>query len=197
MISPAVERLIQTLQYLPGVGAKSAQRMAFHLLADHRDQGMKLAEALQNTLTRVRQCANCRIFTENEYCDICNDPKRDHSKLCIVQNTMDVVAFEHTSQFKGLYFVLHGVLSPIDGITANHLGLNDLVEYVSGKQFEEAIIATYATAEGEATAHYIAELLKQYQTQCTRLAYGIPHGGEFEYLNANTLSQALSGRSTI
>jgi recombination protein RecR len=110
---------------------------------------------------------------------------------------MDVVAFEQTSQFSGLYFVLHGVLSPIDGITAHHLGLNELVEYVANNQFEEVIIATYATAEGEATAHYIAELLKQQPTRCTRLAYGIPHGGEFEYLNATTLSQALSGRSTI
>lgn len=197
MISPAIEQLIQALRCLPGVGTKSAQRMAFYLLAGHREEGLQLSDALKQALTEVKQCAKCQIFTEQTYCTICSHTKREPSQLCIVQNTSDVIAFEQTSQYKGLYFVLHGVLSPIDGITPQQLGLEALANRLETEPIEEIIVATYATAEGEATAHYITQLAAPYKVKCTRLAYGIPHGGEFEYLDATTLGRALTGRQVI
>jgi len=198
MISPAVDSLIQAFKCLPGVGAKSAQRMALHLLSGHQEQGRQLSQALWQALEQVRQCRLCQMFTEDELCHICASNNRDPAQLCVVQSTSDVMAFEQTSQYQGKYFVLHGILSPIDGITPEKLGIDWLLQRLRQEQVTEVIIATYATAEGEATAHYIAQSLHDYpQIQCTRLAYGIPHGGEFEYLDANTLAQALTGRRSV
>ncbi len=198
MISPAIEELIEAFQCLPGVGAKTAQRMVFHLLSGRRQQGSKLSRALEKCISTIQYCHNCRIFCENEQCNLCKNPKRDRSQICIVQSPADVIAFEQTSRYRGLYFVLHGVLSPIDGITPQKLGLNQFQEKLGKGEIKEVIVATHATAEGEATAHYVSQNTKKHpHVSCSRLAYGIPHGGEFEYLDSTTLAQALAGRREV
>lgn len=193
--SPLVQELIHSLKCLPGVGAKSAQRMAFHLLERNRKGGEKLAASLAKAMTDIGHCQQCRNFTEDDLCDICISPKRQHSgSLCIVENPADVLAIEQTGEFQGLYFILMGHLSPIDGIGPDDLGLDVLQKQLATKQFNEVILATNPTVEGEATAHYIAELAQQYQVNISRIAHGVPIGGELEYVDGNTLSHALSGR---
>lgn len=193
--SPLVQELIDSLKCLPGVGAKSAQRMAFHLLERNRRGGSKLAKTLAIAMTDIGHCQSCRNFTEENLCEICQSSKRKlATTLCIVESPGDVIAIEQTGDFNGKYFVLMGHLSPIDGIGPDDLGLDILAKQFASSQFEEVILATNPTVEGEATAHFIAELAQQYQINISRIAHGVPVGGELEYVDGNTLSHALSGR---
>jgi recombination protein RecR len=193
--SPLVQELIDSLKCLPGVGAKSAQRMAFHLLERNRRGGSKLAGALASAMVDIGHCQSCRNFTEELLCEICESPKRKlATSLCIVESPGDLIAIEQTGEFKGKYFVLMGHLSPIDGIGPDDLGLDILAQQFASGQLEEVILATNPTVEGEATAHFIAELAQQYQVNVSRIAHGVPVGGELEYVDGNTLSHALSGR---
>ncbi|GLX83249.1 recombination mediator RecR [Thalassotalea eurytherma] len=193
--SPLVQELIDSLKCLPGVGSKTAQRMAFQLLERNRQGGEKLAGALAKAMTEVGHCQQCRNFTESELCEICASPKRKiATQLCIVESPADVIAIEQTAEFQGRYFVLMGHLSPLDGIGPNDLGLDILENELLKGQITELILATNPTVEGEATAHYIAEMAKHYQVTISRIAHGVPVGGELEYVDGNTLSHALSGR---
>ncbi|MFQ3209222.1 MAG: recombination protein RecR [Colwellia sp.] len=195
--SPLVQELIDSLKCLPGVGAKSAQRMAFQLLERNRRGGSKLAHTLAKAMTDIGHCQQCRNFTEEALCEICQSPKRKiATTLCIVESPGDVIAIEQTGEFSGRYFVLMGHLSPIDGIGPDDLGLDILArQFVTG-QFSEVILATNPTVEGEATAHFIAELAQQHHVNISRIAHGVPVGGELEYVDGNTLSHALSGRKS-
>lgn len=193
--SPLVQELIESLKCLPGVGGKTAQRMAFHLLERNRVGGSKLAEQLAKAMENVGHCRQCRNFTEEELCQICQSPRRqDSSLLCVVETPADVIAIEQTGDFQGRYFVLMGHLSPIDGIGPVDLGLDLLDQQLQSGDIEEVILATNPTVEGEATAHYIAEMSAKYQVKLSRIAHGVPVGGELEYVDGNTLSHALTGR---
>lgn len=193
--SPLVQELINALKCLPGVGAKSAQRMAFHLLERNRIGGSKLSLVLGHAMEKIGHCEQCRTFTEQSICDICLNPKRETvQQLCIVESPADVIAIEQTGDFRGKYFILMGHLSPIDGIGPDDLGLDILEQQFANNTYNEVILATNPTVEGEATAHYIAELSKQYNVNVSRIAHGVPVGGELEYVDGNTLSHALSGR---
>jgi len=193
--SPLVQELINSLKCLPGVGAKSAQRMAFHLLERNRTGGSTLAKALKEAMENVGHCQQCRTFTEQPLCDICDNPKRSIvQQLCIVESPADVIAIEQTGEFKGKYFILMGHLSPIDGIGPEDLGLDILSQLLAGDEYKEVILATNPTVEGEATAYYIAELALTHNVDVSRIAHGVPVGGELEYVDGNTLSHALSGR---
>lgn len=195
--SPLVQELIDSLRCLPGVGAKTAQRMAFHILERNRKGGQKLANTLALATEKVGHCEQCRNFTEEELCSICLSPKRQMKEtLCIVEGPADVLAIEQTGDYQGLYFVLMGHLSPIDGIGPEDLGLDGLAKQLANGQFKEVILATNPTVEGEATAHYIAELATKYEVNISRIAHGVPVGGELEYVDGNTLSHALTGRKT-
>ena len=193
--SPLVQELIDAFKCLPGVGSKTAQRMAFHLLERNRIGGDKLAKSLASAMTEVGHCKYCRNFTEQDICDICLSPKRQMvGQLCVVETPADVLAIEQTGEFTGRYFVLMGHLSPIDGIGPDELGLDVLENQLQQGEINEVILATNPTVEGEATAHYIAELSKKYNVNISRIAHGVPVGGELEYVDGNTLSHALSGR---
>ena len=193
--SPLVQELIDSLKCLPGVGAKSAQRMAFHLLERNRTGGTKLASSLARAMEDIGHCQQCRNFTEQDLCEICSSSRRQLSEqLCIVEGPADVIAIEQTGEYQGRYFVLMGHLSPIDGIGPEELGLDILAKQIANGQFKEVILATNPTVEGEATAHFIADLAQQYQVNISRIAHGVPVGGELEYVDGNTLSHALSGR---
>ena len=195
--SPLVQELINSFKCLPGVGAKSAQRMAFYLLERNRIGGKKLADSLANAMENIGHCQQCRTFTEDELCDICLSPKRQLcQQLCIVETPADVFAIEQTGEFNGLYFILMGHLSPLDGIGPDDLGLDILDRQLAKGQFKEVILATNPTVEGEATAHFIAEMAKKHQVTISRIAHGVPVGGELEYVDGNTLSHALSGRKS-
>ena len=195
--SPLVQELIDSLRCLPGVGAKTAQRMAFHLLERNRQGAGKLAGALALAIEQVGHCQQCRNFTEEALCAICQSTKRQLAEsLCVVEGPADVIAIEQTGEFQGIYFVLMGHLSPIDGIGPDDLGLDCLAEQLSQGKFKEIILATNPTVEGEATAHYIAALAEKYQVNISRIAHGVPVGGELEYVDGNTLAHALSGRKS-
>ena len=193
----SIEALINALCCLPGVGPKSAQRMTYHLLERARDNGLQLAESLQQAITNVGHCEKCRTLTEHEICDICANPRRDPSLLCIVETPVDILAIEQTHSFKGLYFVLMGRLSPLDGIGPKEIGIDALEQRLSQDNLTEVILATNSTIEGEATAHYIAKLITNKKIKCTRIAHGVPMGGELEYLDGNTLMRAFSGRTDV
>lgn len=193
MFSPLIQQLIQALRCLPGVGPKSAQRMAFHLLERDRENGLALAKTLQQTLTQVSRCQRCRTFSETDLCTLCSNSNRDSSLLCIVETPADVIAIEQISSYRGYYFVLMGHLSPLDGIGPNEIGIDALIQRLD-PEIKEIILATNSTVEGEATAHYIANLIKNRNIKCTRIAHGIPMGGELEYLDGNTLARALAAR---
>ncbi|SET80451.1 recombination mediator RecR [Thalassotalea agarivorans] len=193
--SPKVQGLIEAFKCLPGVGAKSAQRMAFHLLERNRAGADALSEALSVAMRDVGHCRQCRNFTEADVCDICLSEKRKQSGLiCVVESPADVIAIEQTGEFQGRYFVLMGHLSPIDGIGPGDLGLDVLETTLQQDNVSELILATNPTVEGEATAHYIASLAKDFNVSVSRIAHGVPVGGELEYVDGNTLSHALSGR---
>ena len=190
----SLDVLIQALKRLPGVGVKSAQRMAFHLLQHDRDGAQALSRALQAAVGQVHHCERCHTFTEAVVCATCLDPRRDHSKLCVVETPADQSALERTGAYKGLYFVLMGKLSPLDGIGPNDIGLKKLFDRALDGQVEEVILATNFTAEGEATAHVISEALKARGLRMTRLARGVPAGSELEYVDLGTIAHALVDR---
>jgi recombination protein RecR len=189
-----LEALTQALKALPGVGIKSAARMAFHLKQRDRAAAMVLSRALQEAVERVRHCQLCHTFTESDVCATCQDASRDHSKLCVVETPADQSAIERTASFKGLYFVLMGKLSPLDGIGPKDIGLAKLLERAVDGTVQEVILATNFTAEGEATAHVIAEMLKSKGLRVTRLARGVPAGSELEYVDLGTIAHALVDR---
>lgn len=195
--SPAVARLIDALRTLPGVGPKTAQRMAFHLLQDGREGARRLAEGLDNALANVTRCRQCRMFTESELCAICAAPQRDASLLCVVESPADVVAVEQSGGYRGRYFVLMGHLSPLDGIGPEQLGIGLLETLLEGGAVQEVILATNPTVEGEATAHFLSELARSRGVRATRIAHGVPIGGELEYIDGGTLAHALAGRHTL
>jgi recombination protein RecR len=190
----SLDALIQALRRLPGVGVKSASRMAFHLLQHDREGAQVLARALQDATGGIRHCALCHTFTEAEICATCRDPQRDRSKLCVVETPADQSAVERTAAFRGLYFVLMGKLSPLDGIGPKEIGLHKLFERATDGVVHEVILATNFTAEGEATAHVIGEALKARGLQVTRLARGVPAGSELEYVDLGTIAHALVDR---
>ena len=190
----ALDTLIQSLRRLPGVGVRSAQRMAFHLLQHDREGAQVLARALQEAVAQVRHCARCHTFTESEICATCADPRRDASKLCVVETPADQAAMERTAAFKGRYFVLMGKLSPLDGIGPREIGVQKLIERATDGVVQEVILATNFTAEGEATAHVIGQTLKSRGLNVTRLARGVPAGSELEYVDLGTIAHALVDR---
>ena len=189
-----LDALTQALKGLPGVGIKSAARMAFHLMQRDRAAATRLSRALQEAVERVRHCSRCHTFTESEVCSMCQDAGRDHTKLCVVETPADQSAIERTASFKGLYFVLMGKLSPLDGIGPKDIGLAKLLERAVDGEVQEVILATNFTAEGEATAHVIAEMLKSKCLRVTRLARGVPAGSELEYVDLGTIAHALIDR---
>lgn len=195
--TPALARLIDALRCLPGVGPKSAQRMAFHLLERGRDGGARLAEALGVALHDIGHCRTCRMFTENEQCLICDSPQRDRALLCVVESPADVVAVEQSGGYRGRYFVLMGHLSPLDGIGPTELGLDGFERLLAGGEVREVILATNPTVEGEATAHYLGEIGLRHGVQVSRIAHGVPVGGELEYIDGGTLAHALAGRTQV
>lgn len=196
-LSPAIEQLIEAFRCLPGVGPKSAQRMTFHLLERNRNGGEHLAKALTDALNNVHHCQQCRILSESELCSRCSDSRRRNDQLCIVEMPSDVLAIDQATHYQGQYFVLSGHLSPLDGIGPEALGIPLLIELLDKDTIKEVILATNPTVEGEATAHYLSQLAHARQIAVTRLAHGIPLGGELEYIDSGTLSHAFSGRESI
>ena len=193
----AIEKLIEALTILPGVGPKSAQRMALQLLQSDRSAGLELAQSLDLAMRSVRECAECRNFTEADVCHICRDENRDATTLCVVESPADVLAIETAGGFKGYYFVLHGRLSPLDGIGPEELGVARLFDRVGKLPLEEIVLATNPTVEGEATAHYIAQATQGMVAKVSRIAHGVPLGGEIEYTDGGTLAHAIQGRRTV
>lgn len=196
-LGPKIDQLIDALRCLPGVGPKSAQRMTFHLLERNREGGALLADALQQALANVQHCEKCRILSESPICPRCSDPSRRQDQLCIVEMPSDVLTIEQATHYQGQYFVLSGHLSPLDGIGPEALGIPQLTERFAEQTIKEVILATNPTVEGEATAHYISEIAKAHNIPITRLAHGIPLGGELEYVDSGTLSRAFSGRESL
>lgn len=195
--SPLLIRLIDALQCMPGIGKKSAQRIAFHLLERGRDGAEEMSKALGAAVSGIGHCSRCRMFTEHELCNICSAPGRDGSLLCAVESPADVMAVEDATGFRGLYFVLMGHLSPLDGIGPEELGLDALEKRLASEKVEELIIATNPTVEGDATAHYIADMAARYDVPASRIAHGVPLGGELEFVDGGTLSHAFFGRRMV
>jgi recombination protein RecR len=189
-----LEGLIQALRRLPGVGVKSASRMAYHLLQHDREGAQLLAQALQQAAQEVRHCESCHTFTTQTLCETCLDPQRDATRLCVVETPADQSALERTAAYKGLYFVLMGHISPLDGLGPNDIGLRKLMDRIDGGGVHEVILATNFTAEGEATAHVLTEAIKRRGVQVTRLARGVPVGSELEYVDLGTIAHALADR---
>lgn len=182
---------------MPGIGQKSAQRIAFHLLERDRDGANGLSSALADAVQGIGHCTRCRMFTEHELCSICSAPGRDTAQLCVVESPADVMAIEDATGFRGLYFVLMGHLSPLDGIGPEELGLSKLEEWLAAGEVKELIIATNPTVEGDATAHYLADVALRHQVSASRIAHGVPLGGELEYVDGGTLSHAFYGRRAV
>ena len=194
MAEATLQSLIEALRRLPGVGVKSAQRMAFHLLQNDREGAQRISHALQSALSEVRHCERCHTFTEAEVCAICLDPGRDARQLCVVESPADQAAVERTASYHGLYFVLMGRISPLDGIGASQIGAHKLLDRATDGIAEEVIIATNFTAEGEATAHVLTQALQACGLRVTRLARGVPIGSELEYVDLGTIAHALVDR---
>ena len=194
--SPLIRQLIDAFRILPGVGQKTAQRMALHLLERDREGGMRLSQALMRSLEHVGYCQRCRTLSEDAVCQLCADARRDEDVLCIVQSPVDVYAIEQTG-YRGQYFVLKGHLSPLDGLGPDAIGIPELLVRIKSSAFNEVILATNPTVEGEATAHYIAQMLKDQSLNVTRLAHGMPLGGELELVDGGTLAHALAGRKSV
>ncbi len=195
--SPLINELIQALRYLPGVGPKSAQRMAFFLLQHDATKAKHLASIISRSLTHITHCKQCRMLTESPLCTICSNNKRNQHKICIVEGPMDVFAIEQTATFSGRYFVLRGHLSPIDGVGPENLGIPLLMEQLQNSQIEEVILALSATVEGQTTSHYIASAIRPLSIVVTRLAHGLPMGSELEYTDGNTLTHAFIDRKNF
>lgn len=198
MLSPLISELIDALRILPGVGPKSAQRMALNLLERQRPGGLRLMKALEQALHQVEHCRNCRMLSEHNLCRLCQDASRDDSAICVVESPMDVIALEQSGSYRGRYFVLLGRLSPLDGIGPLELGLPQLLTRLrENPSIAELIIATNATVEGEATAHYLREATRVLPITVSRIGHGVPMGGELEFVDGNTLTHALSGRRPV
>ncbi len=198
IFSPLIEQLVEAFRCLPGVGVKSAQRMALHLLQRDRAGGRQLAETLVQAMDGVGNCEICRTLSEQKQCQICANSARDHTLLCIVESPADVFAIEQTASYKGVYFVLMGHLSPIDGVGPDQIGIDQLLQLLKVQQsVREVILATNPTVEGEATAHYIAEQIREFGIKVSRIAHGVPVGGELEFVDGTTLMHAFSGRKAI
>jgi len=195
--SPLIDELISALRCLPGVGAKSSQRLAVHLLEHNRKGGLRLSRALQEALDKVGNCSECRMLTEQTKCSICSSSKRNREILCIVETPADMLAIDQAGGYNGLFFILMGHLSPIDGINPENLGIDKLIDRLQHENIKELILATNATVEGEATAYYIMEKAKPFHVALSRIAHGVPLGGELEYVDGGTLSQAMSGRKRL
>ncbi|EIL88939.1 recombination protein RecR [Rhodanobacter fulvus Jip2] len=195
--SPLLADLIEALRCLPGVGGKSAQRMAFHLLERDRERGLKLAAALEQAMQRIGHCNRCRNFSEDPLCALCANSSRDRQVLCVVESPVDVAAIEQATGYRGQYFVLMGRLSPLDGLGPEELGLGLLTQRLGEGEIEEMIIATNPTVEGEATAHYLAQLARAGGIRPTRLAHGVPLGGELEFVDRGTLAHAFGRRQIV
>ncbi|MGQ9426666.1 recombination mediator RecR [Gilvimarinus sp. F26214L] len=197
MFSPLIDDLIGALRCLPGVGPKSAQRMALHLLERDRQGASQLAAAIERAVDRVGRCQSCRILTEQTLCEVCRNEKRDGTLLCVVETPADVFAIEQAGNFSGKYFVLLGHLSPIDGIGPAEIGMEQLNRRLEEEGIQELILATNTTVEGEATAHYIAEEAKRRGIKVSRIAHGVPMGGELEFIDGGTLAHAFSSRYAV
>ncbi|MGD8526581.1 MAG: recombination mediator RecR [Thioalkalispiraceae bacterium] len=195
--SPLLSSLIEALRCLPGVGPKSAQRMAYHLLQRDRQGATYLAERLLEAVEKIGHCQQCRTLTEHTVCSLCSSDSRDRSQLCIVESPADVANIDNATNYKGLYFVLMGHLSPLDGIGPADIGLDKLADRLDQGEISEVILATNPTVEGEATAHYIAELVASRGIKVTRIAHGVPMGGELEFVNGTTLSRAFDARGEV
>ena len=195
--SPRLTRLIDALRRLPGVGPKSAQRMAFHLLERDREAVEFLRNALGEAASGISRCPSCRMFREDDQCRYCTDSRAANGQVCVLESPADLVAIEHNTPYRGRYFVLMGKLSPIDGIGPEELGLDLLAQQLASGGIRELIIATNPTVEGEATAYYLAELARARSVKVTRIAHGVPMGGELEYVDGGTLSHALTGRQPV
>ena len=195
--SPALSNLIDALRCLPGVGPKSAQRMSLHLLERDREGASALADALREAVDRIGHCGRCRNFTELDICEICSDGKRDATTICVVETPADVLAVEQSGSYRGLYFVLMGHLSPIDGIGPAEIGLDRFQRRVTDEGITEVILATNPTVEGEATAYYVTDMLQGQGVSVSRIAHGVPLGGELEYVDGSTLAHAFSGRRPV
>ncbi len=189
-----LNRLIESLRRLPGIGPKSAQRMAFHLLERDRDAGRQLAQVMAAAMERIGRCERCRTLTEHSLCNLCASTRRNQSLLCVVEQPSDIVAIEQATQYDGLYFVLGGRLSPLDGIGPGELGLDRLEARFKEAELHEAILAISPTVEGLATAHYIADLARGSNLRLSRIAHGVPLGGELEFVDGSTLAHAFAGR---
>lgn len=194
---PLLQQLIDALRCLPGVGNKSAQRMAFNVLQHNRDGAKELAEVLLEAVERIGQCSQCQNLTEDEICSICINPRRESRSLCVVESPADVIALEQATGYQGHYFVLHGRLSPLDGIGPDDLGLSKLDAIFCNGQLQELILATNSTVEGEATAFYIQSLAQKHNIPISRIAHGVPLGGELEYIDQGTLAHAFGSRLTL
>lgn len=194
MFGPVIDELIDALRCLPGVGPKSAQRMALHLLERNRPASVRLAKALTDAAERVTRCQQCRNLTEQPLCVLCANPRRDGKRICVVETPADLVAIETSGSYQGLYFVLLGHLSPIDGIGPEDIGIDQLMSRIGEGEVEELILATNLTVEGEATAHYIGERARQAGIDVTRIAHGVPLGGELEFVDGGTLAHAFNSR---
>ena len=192
-----LSQLIQAFKILPGIGEKSAQRMAFYLLEKNREGGLNLAKLISTSVDKIRNCSVCRNLTEDTVCEICRDERRNKTIICVVESPSDVIAIEKSGSFKGKYFVLMGRLSPIDGITPQDLGIPKLVENINSSDIQEVIIATSPTIEGDATSFYIKDQLAENNILISRIAYGVPMGGELEYVDNTTLGRAIQGRREI
>lgn len=197
MFSPLINELIESLRILPGVGQKSAQRMAMHLLDKNRSGAKNLAFALQQACDKVGRCEKCRTFTEDPVCHLCRSPKRDKSLLCVVEHPADILALEQSGAYHGCYFVLMGHLSPIDGIGPEEIGASYLIDRIKADAVQELILATGTTVEGETTAYYIGEQVAALNVSVTRIAHGVPLGGDLEYVDGSTLAHALQGRRSV
>ncbi|MFT5446464.1 MAG: recombination protein RecR [Gammaproteobacteria bacterium] len=196
-VSPLIEHLVESLRCLPGVGPKSARRMAYHLLERERPKALALAQALNDVVQQIGHCTRCRTFTEGERCVVCESTDRNAAQLCVVESPTDLEAVESGTGYRGLYFVLMGVLSPLDGIGPSDLGLDLFERRLDEGEINEVIIATGTTVEAQATAHYLSELVRERGVHITRLAHGIPLGGGLEYVNSGTLAHAFQRRMTL
>lgn len=195
--APPIARLIEELAHLPGVGRKTAQRLAMHIVTGREDLAVSLSEAIIEARKKIKFCSSCFNLTEEDPCPICSDPRRDHKMICIVEAPKDVIAMERTKEYHGLYHVLHGAISPMDGIGPEDIKLRELIVRLQGAEVEEIILATNPTIEGEATSMYISRLVKPTGIKVTRLAHGIPVGGDLEFADEVTLTKALEGRNEL
>ena len=193
-LSPLITRLIEALRCLPGIGPKSAQRMAFHLLERNREAARELAQVIEEAVNAVGRCESCRTLSEHPLCPVCASPGRDHRLLCVVETPADMAAVDASTAYRGMFFVLMGHLSPLDGIGPAELGLDQFERRIDGGGISEVILATASTVEGEATAHYLSEMVRERGIRATRIAQGVPMGGELEFVDGGTLARAIAAR---